>query len=99
MIENIVGQSVTFLGMNLVILLLIVGATELFKDFVTFENKNLYIPVSFGFSVLFTLLSTTEFQVFSFAFNSIAYFLVAKIFYDAILQFIQKKKDELSSKS
>lgn len=92
------GDAVTFLGMNLVVLMMIVAATELVKEFVTFENKKLYILVSLGISILFTAISTTPFILQAFVFNSVAYFLASKLFYDSILQFIEKKKADLESK-
>jgi len=92
------GDAVTFLGMNLVVLMMIVAATELVKEFVTFKNKKFYILVSLGISILFTAMSTSPFVIQEFAFNTVAYFLASKLFYDAILQFIEKKKADLESK-
>lgn len=94
------GSEVTFLGLNLLAILTIVGLTETFKDLVPLENKKWYLVVSFVLAALMAFVARGAGEVawFTLVFNALVYFTVSKLFYDAVLQFVEKKKKELAQR-
>lgn len=85
-----------FFGLNIAIILSIVGITEKIKEFIPIpKNKKIYLLSPLIQSLLFSLFLTTPFVWQTFLLNTVLYFSISTLFYDLVVQYINNKKEKL----
>lgn len=85
-----------FLGLDLAIILAIVGISEKLKDVLPKpKHKILYNVMPLLLSGGFAFTVTTPFGWQLFAYNVVIYFGISVLFYDTVIKYIERKKIKL----
>lgn len=85
-----------FAGLQLAVILSIVGLSEKLKDLLPpFKHSKLYSVVPLLLSIPFAYTLTVPFVWQTFFFNVIIYFGISVLFYDTVVKYIEKKKEKL----
>jgi uncharacterized membrane protein YbaN (DUF454 family) len=86
-----------FFGLNLAVILSIVGITEKLKEFLPIpKDKKIYLLSPLVQSLLFSLFLTTPFVWQTFLLNTVLYFSISTLFYDTVIQYVEKQKERLN---
>lgn len=84
-------------GLDILVIMMIVGITEKVKEFVTFKVKSLYLVFPFVLACVASLKLTVPFSGVEYLWTAFMYFGVAVIFYDTVVEYIKKKKNAIDS--
>ncbi len=82
-------------GLDVALVVAIVGITQKIKSLVPLENRKWYLlcPLVLSVIVAFSLTNPLVWQ--EVLRNFLVYFGVSVLFYDAVIEFVEKKKEEI----